>query len=162
MKVKKILKWTVIILAVLFVAIQTIRPSRINPPIDASLALEAKTRVTPEVAAILERSCNDCHTNKTVWPWYSNVAPVSWYLVRHVNDGRRHLSFSDWGSYAPKKADRKMQEICEQVQTGEMPINSYVILHPSAKLSDADKQILCGWANQERERIPGNQPSTPQ
>jgi hypothetical protein len=155
--IKKALKWTVLVLAVLFVGIQAIRPSRVNLPVDESKTLQATAHVPPEVGAILERSCNDCHTNKTDWPWYSEVAPVSWYLVRHVNEGRRKLSFSDWGTYPPKRAANKLGEICEQVEMGEMPLKSYLPLHPAAKLSDADKQVLCDWANQERTRLLASQ-----
>ncbi|HEX8708883.1 MAG TPA: heme-binding domain-containing protein [Pyrinomonadaceae bacterium] len=150
---KRLLKWTLIVLAVLLVAIQAIRPAKTNPPVDESKTLQATTQVAPEVGAILERSCNDCHSSRTAWPWYSHVAPISWYLIRHVNRGRRELSFSDWGTYAPKRALRKLQEICEQVERDEMPMSSYVILHPSAKLSDADKQTLCAWTKQESARL---------
>lgn len=150
---KKVLKWVVIVLVVILVAIQLVRPARTNPPVDQSKTLEANLRVTPEVNAIVARSCNDCHSSKTAWPWYSNVAPISWYLARHVNGGRRQLSFSEWGTYPTKKAVRKLDEICEQVEMGEMPLKPYVPLHPAAKLSDADKQILCNWAKQERDRL---------
>jgi len=149
----KKLKWAVIVLALIFVLIQVVRPARTNPPVDESKTLQATANVPPEVGAILERSCNDCHSSKTIWPWYSEVAPASWYLAFHVNEGRRELSFSEWGTYQPKKAAQKLEEICEQVEAGEMPIKSYVPLHPQARLSDADKQVLCNWTTQERARI---------
>lgn len=155
--IKNALKWALITLAVLFLAIQFVRPAKTNPPVDESRTFQAGTQMTPEVAAILDRSCNDCHSNKTVWPWYSQVAPVSWYLVRHVDDGRRHLNFSDWDRNNTKRATRKLQEICEQVETGEMPITSYLPLHPSAKLSDADKKVLCDWTTQEQARLAASQ-----
>jgi hypothetical protein len=154
----KVLKWTVIVVVIILVAIQLVRPSKTNPPVDESKSLQANAMVSTEVNAILDRSCNDCHSSKTQWPWYSNVAPISWYLVRHVNAGRRQLSFSEWGTYPPKKAARKLDEICEQVQTGEMPLSTYLPLHPAAKLSDADKQVLCNWASQERARLLAAQP----
>jgi hypothetical protein len=81
------------------------------------------------------------------------VAPVSWYLARHVNQGRRELNFSDWASYDTRRATHKLEGICEEVKAGEMPMKSYLPLHPSARLSDTDRQALCGWANQERERL---------
>lgn len=160
--IKKILKWTVITLALLFVAIQFIRPSRVNPPVDESKTLQATAQVPQEVGAILERSCNDCHSSKTEWPWYSEVAPVSWYLAWHVNEGRRELSFSEWGAYPPRRRVRKLQQVCDEVESGEMPLKSYLPLHPSARLSEADKQVLCHWANQERLRVQASEPAASQ
>lgn len=149
----KWLKRVVIIIAILFVVAQAIRPSMTNPPVDESRTLKAKTQITPEVYAIMERSCNDCHSNKTVWPWYSQISPISWYQARHVDQGRRELNISDWARFDNRRATRKLDEICEQVKTGEMPLSSYLLLHPSAKLSDADKQALCNWTEQERARL---------
>ena len=155
---KRILKWTGITLVVLLVVSQAVRPAKTNPPIDESRTIQAHAEVTPEVFAILERSCYDCHSNKTIWPWYSQVAPVSWLLVSDVNDGRKDLSFSGWARYDAKRAARKLQEICEQIEKGEMPLKSYVLIHPAAKLSDSDKKILCDWAKEERERVIASQP----
>src|SRR4051812_21901303 len=108
----KWLKRVAIAIAILFVVAQVIRPSMTNPPVDESRTLQAKAQMTPEVNAIMERACNDCHSNKTSWPWYSQVAPVSWYLSRHVTEGRRHLNISDWAGYDNKRATRKLDEIC--------------------------------------------------
>jgi cytochrome c551/c552 len=154
---KRILKWTGIILAVLLAAIQAIRPAKTNPPVDETKTIRANADMSPDVAAILERACNDCHSNKTTWPWYSQVAPVSWLLVGDVNDGRKDLSLSDWGTYDPKKKARKLQKIYEEVKTGGMPLRSYLLLHPAARLSDSDKQTLCDWTRQEGERVLASQ-----
>src|SRR5687767_12229671 len=86
-------------LAVLVLAIQFVRPARTNPATDPAATLHAQTAVPPDVAAILERSCRDCHSNGTRWPWYSNVAPVSWWVIDHVNHGRSHFNFSEWAKY---------------------------------------------------------------
>jgi Haem-binding domain len=150
---KRILKWIGISLVVAFVVIQAIRPAKTNPPVDESKTIQANTQMSPEVSAILERACADCHSSKTTWPWYSQIAPVSWYIVSDVNNGRKELSLSEWGTYEPRRKARKLQELCEQVEKGEMPMKSYVLIHPAAKLSDSDKQILCDWAKQERERV---------
>ena len=150
---KRVLKWIGIGLAVALVVIQAVRPAKTNPPVDETKSMQANTRMSPEVSAILERACSDCHSSKTTWPWYSQVAPVSWYIVSDVNSGRKELSLSDWGTYEAKKKARKLQEICEQVEKGEMPMESYVLIHPAAKLSESDKQLLCEWAKQERERV---------
>src|SRR4028118_407095 len=150
---KKYLKWTTIVLALLFVGIQFVRPTRINPPINESETIQAKLNVPPEIDSILARSCNDCHSNRTDWIWYSNVAPASWFMAYHVEEGRIELNFSEWEKLSPGKASRKLEEICEQVNAGEMPIWNYVLLHPSAHLTDADKKALCDWAKREQEKI---------
>jgi hypothetical protein len=159
---KKALKWAAVLILVLFVAAQAYRPDRTNPRVDESKTLRANSRVTPEAAAILERSCKDCHSSETAWPWYSNVFPVSLFLKSHVEDGRRELNLSEWGTYAPRKRERKLHEICEQVEAGEMPIKSYLPLHPSAKLSDEDRRVLCEWARGEEERVASEQQQSPQ
>jgi hypothetical protein len=138
---------------VCFAVIQAIRPAKTNPSVDETKTIHASAQISPEVAAILERSCSDCHSSKTTWPWYSQIAPVSWFIVSDVNGGRKELSLSDWGTYDSKKKAHKLEELCEQVEAGEMPMASYVLLHPAARLSDSDKQLLCEWAKRERERL---------
>jgi len=154
---RRILKWIGIGLVVAFVVIQAIRPAKTNPAVDETKTIQANTQMSPEVSAILERACSDCHSSKTTWPWYSQIAPVSWYVISDVNGGRKELSLSEWGTYEPKRKARKLQEICEQVEKGEMPMESYVLIHPTAKLSDSDKKLLCDWAKQERERVLGSE-----
>lgn len=148
----KVLKRVLIGLGILFIAIQVVRPAKTNPEVDESRTLQAKAQLTPQVAAIFERACNDCHSSKTVWPWYTQVAPVSWYVINHVNAGRKELNFSDWAKYDAKRAAHKLEEICEQVEQGKMPIKNYVLLHPAAGLSAEDRQAICDWAKQERAR----------
>jgi hypothetical protein len=150
---KKILKIIAIILVIAFVAIQLYRPDRSNPPTVQAQTLEATANVPENVAQILTRSCNDCHTNKTVYPWYSNVSPFSWLLADHINEGRRELNFSVWNTYTAKKKRHKYDEICEQVTSGEMPHNQYLWLHREAQLSAEDKKLLCDWAAAEKAKI---------
>lgn len=154
---KKTLKWSGIVLIVFLVASQAIRPAKTNPAVDETKTIGVNATVSPEVAAILDRACIDCHSSKTTWPWYSEVAPVSWWLVDHVNEGRKELSLSEWGTYDSKKKLRKLEKICEEVEHGAMPLKSYLLLHPAARLSDSDKQTLCEWAQQETERLPSSQ-----
>ena len=128
-------------LVVSFILIQFYRPERTNP------VVEGKSINAPaNVAAILERSCYDCHSNNTVWPWYTNIAPVSIFTITHVNDGRKELNFSEWETYNEKRKLKKFKEIVEQVNEGEMPLESYLYLHGNAKLSDEDIATLCEWA----------------
>ncbi|MFN2499353.1 MAG: heme-binding domain-containing protein [Pyrinomonadaceae bacterium] len=149
----RILRWLVILLAVGFVILQFFRMPRTNPAIDSRQTIESHLQVSPQVAAMLDRSCNDCHSNKTRWPWYTNVAPVSWFVIGHVNDGRRDLNFSNWGSHDKDKQSRRLRDMCELVGDGAMPLSTYTPLHPGSKLSPEDKKMFCDWANSERTRI---------
>ena len=149
----KILKWLGIAVVCLFVGLQFVRPARTNPPVDPSQTIQTHVQISSEVAAIVDRSCQDCHSNATRWPWYSNVAPFSWLLVDHVNEGRRHLNLSEWGRLDTRRAGRKLDEICEEVKDGAMPIDSYTWIHRSAKLSAEDVGTLCNWATAERARL---------
>jgi hypothetical protein len=149
------LKIIIIVLVVLFLGIQVVRPARTNPPVNESQTIFARTQMTPQVAEILTRSCNDCHSNKTVWPWYTNVAPISWWLSNHVNSGRHILNYSEWGRLERDRQDRKLRQICDEVEDGAMPLSSYLPMHPKARLSEEDKKILCDWTAAERERLAG-------
>jgi hypothetical protein len=151
--VGKILKWVLIVIACLFVIAQFIRPAKTNPVVDASLALESHMQLDPKVSAILDRSCADCHSNKTRWPWYTNVAPVSWFVIDHVNIGRQELNFSDWGRYDRNDQNGKLRQICREVTNGAMPLSSYTPLHPASKLTPDDVKTICDWTNAERARL---------
>ena len=149
----KVMKWAVIFVAVLFVLIQFVRPARTNPAIDESQTIAAHTQLTPQVKDIFDRSCRDCHSNQTEWPWYTNVAPVSWWLSNHVNEGRQNLNLSEWGKLARDRQDRKLRQICDEVSDGAMPLSSYTPMHPKAKLSEQDKKTLCDWTETERQKL---------
>jgi hypothetical protein len=147
---KKALKIIAIVLFVAFVAIQFYRPDRTAPPIVQAETLEATTQVPEAVEQILTRSCNDCHTYKTNYPWYSQIAPASLFLASHVEDGRRHLNFSVWNTYETRRKRRKLDEICEQVTERYMPLPTYLWIHRDAKLSDEDIKTLCDWTDKEK------------
>ena len=142
------MRWLLVIGVGLFAVVQFIGPAKTNPAIDQALALESRVQVEPKVAAILDRSCVDCHSNKTRWPWYSNVAPVSWFVIDHVNDGRSDMNFSEWGVYDESEQKDLLEEICKEVTAGQMPLSSYTPLHPGSKLSADDIKTLCDWTNQ--------------
>jgi len=152
-KFRKIVKWTFVVLACPFLVAQFIRPARTNPITDQSVSLESQLHVEPQVANILDRSCNDCHSNKTRWPWYSNVAPVSWWMVGHVNDGRRDLNFSEWGSYDKRRQSRRLDQMCNLAKSGVMPLGSYTPMHSGSKLSGDDLRALCVWTNSQSNAI---------
>jgi len=149
----KIVKWLLISLICLFILIQLKRPARTNPAVDESQTIEARAQMPPQAKDILDRSCRDCHSNKTEWPWYTNVAPVSWWITDHVNEGRQNLNLSEWGKLDKDRQDRKLRQICDEVEGGGMPLSSYLPMHPKAKLSDQDKKTLCDWTAAERQRL---------
>jgi hypothetical protein len=150
---RRVFKWTCIVLACGFLLIQFSRPARTNPAADESRSLEARLHVTPEVKAILARACDDCHTNRTRWPWYSNVAPVSWWLTDHVHHGRRHLNFSDWARMDDREAAQMLGTICKFSKAGWMPLSSYTLMHRDAVLTPQDVGTLCAWTQVERQRL---------
>lgn len=152
LKVVKVVKGASIALFILLLGAQVFRPERTNPAVDEAKTIQSRLHVPANVDAILKRACYDCHSNQTRWPWYSNVAPVSWWLVDHVNHGRSHLNFSEWDQYDAKKAAHHLEEICEEVEAGAMPLPSYLPMHPQARLSAEEVRALCDWASAERQR----------
>lgn len=124
---------------------QFVRPARTNPPAGASRTLFARSAVPPAAAAVLERACRDCHSNDTRWPWYSNIAPVSWLVIDHVNHGRRHFNYSDWARYEPDEAARLIKNSCDLARKGSMPMPQYVWMHSEARLTAQDIEALCSW-----------------
>ena len=133
--------------------VQLIPVARTNPPVDAAQTMSETIPVPSGIASILGRSCQDCHSSQTVWPWYSQVAPLSWFLVNHVNEGRGEMNVSEWGRYTARRKDRKLKEICEQVTRGKMPLETYTLLHPQARLSDLDRKALCDWSETARKNM---------
>jgi mono/diheme cytochrome c family protein len=132
--VRKILKWT--LLAAVLIQLIPFGHTHANPP-----QTKEPTWDSPQTRALFQRACFDCHTNATSWPWYSNVAPVSWLLQRDVNGGRSHLNFTEWD--LPQK---HAKDVTKEVQGGDMPAWFYLPIHPSARLTDAEKQLLIDGA----------------
>ena len=126
-------------MAIVLIGIQFIPVNRSNPPVEEEIT------VSPEVKAILKRACFDCHSNETIWPGYSRVAPVSWLLAWDVGEGREELNFSTWNRYSQKKRNKIIKEIREEVEEGEMPPWFYLPLHPDALLSEDDRSVLRAW-----------------
>jgi hypothetical protein len=131
-----------IVLVAALAAIQFIPVERANPPVESDIA------APDEVKKILRRSCYDCHSNETRWPWYARVAPMSWLIARDVKEGRRELNFSAWNQFTGARRARKFKEIVEQVEQDKMPQWYYLLLHPDAQLPAADKETILNWAKQ--------------
>ncbi len=137
---RRMVSWTLGVLAVVLVAIQLVPVERTNPPV------EEEVDAPEEVVQVLRRACYDCHSNETVWPWYSRVAPASWLAVRDVTKGREELNFSTWNRLSTRERVEAMQESWEEVEEGEMPPWFYLPPHPEARLSPEDRELLRRWA----------------
>ncbi|MCU7495671.1 MAG: heme-binding domain-containing protein [Ignavibacteria bacterium] len=135
-KTRKTIKWLVVGLIILLIIIQLIPVKKDNPPSMTDIKWDS-----PQTRSLARRACYDCHSNETTWPYYSNIAPVSWFLSDHVHEGRRHLNFSEW-NYPKTRQDRKARSMIRQINEGEMPLDSYLWLHPEARLSGSEKQQL--------------------
>ena len=150
---KKALKIIAIVIFLGFIIIQFFRPGFTNPPVNPDETLEAAITVPENVKAILSRSCADCHSHETKYPWYSKIQPSAWFLKDHIDEGRRELNFSVFKTYEPRRQRRKLSEICEQVQPRQMPLPSYLWIHWDAKLSGEEIKTLCDWAEAESAKI---------
>ncbi len=150
---KKALKLAAILLALLFAGAQFVRPARTNPAGVAGQSLEEMSPPPAHVREVLDRSCMDCHSYRTRWPWYSNVSPVSWFVADHVEEGRRELNFSRWGRYTERDREGRLEAVCGTVREGYMPLGSYTLVHRGAALTPADVQTICDWAAAEEARL---------
>jgi Haem-binding domain len=128
--------------AALLVA-QLFRPARENPASDPAASFEAILSPPGEVQAAMQRACGDCHSNHTVWPWYSHVAPVSWLVARDVNGARARLNLSAWNRYGPASSRSRIADMCEEASAREMPPWYFTLAHPQAKLSEREVTLLC-------------------
>ncbi len=132
----------------LLLAIQLIRPEKTNPPVDEAIALKAP----PAVMNILKASCYDCHSDETVWPAYAEIAPLSWNIIGHVNDGRTALNFSKWSEIDAAIKIKRLKRAIKTVNNGMMPLPNYLLLHEEAQLSNKQKKTIIDWCNQELKK----------
>ena len=138
-------------LIVVLVLMQFKRINKTNPEYNEAEDFITMTQPPAEIATLIKTACYDCHSHQAKYPWYSNVAPVSWMLEHHIEEGREHLNFSTWGKYKSEKADHKLEECAEEVEEGEMPMKSYVVMHSEAKMTDKQKAALIAWFSSQRK-----------
>ncbi len=136
------MKKALIILVVILAAIQFIPVDKTNPPVTAELDAPM------EIISVFKKSCYDCHSNETVWPWYSNIALASWFVAADVKEVREHLNFSEWGYLSRKDIVKMKEEIWEEIKKEKMPLWQYKILHPEANFTQKDKDLIRGWAGE--------------
>ena len=140
---KKRLAQAGVLFLVVFAAAQLVQPDRMNPPVVTSRTIQA--HAGPELAAILSRSCRDCHSNETVWPSYARIAPLSWLMARAVSEGRTAVNFSEWTSYSPAQQQALLAVSCDDATSGRMP-GVYARIRPETRLSPEDIKTICAAA----------------
>jgi len=139
------MKKILIVLLVAFVIIQFFPIDKKNPPVNIGMDF-VNIKNTPEnVAQVIKISCYDCHSNETKYPWYSSIAPSSWFVKNHIDEGRKELNFSTFAMYEPKRQIHKMEECIEMIEKKEMPLESYYIGHQDAKLTDQQREMLAKY-----------------
>ena len=149
------LKQAVVVFFIVFAAAQLVRPDRSNPATDVSRTIAAHVGTTNGLAAVLDRSCRDCHSNATVWPWYTQIAPVSLLMAYGVTEGRKAVNFSEWAAYSPELQRAMLIASCRDASTGRMP-GAYAQLHPETRLSTQDVETICAAAREAEAKIDGH------
>ncbi len=140
LRLGRLIKWSVALGVTLLIVAQFIPVQQTNPPVLSDI------QASPAVKAVLVKACFDCHSHETVWPWYSRVAPISWWVAGHVEKGRKDLNFSRWPTFDFVTQDLLLRDIEDQVSRREMPPRSYALGHPEARLDDGERQLLLEWA----------------
>jgi hypothetical protein len=157
--VKKILKRTFQILLLVFIIIQFIRPAKNKAEGIGNNDISKIYAVPADVQSILKTSCYDCHSNNTVYPWYSKIQPVAWWLNDHIQEGKKELNFSEFASYSIRRQYIKLEEVNKQVKEDEMPLDNYLWIHKDAKLNEQNKITLAKWVTSVRDSIKAKYPA---
>ncbi len=152
-KFKGIAKRTLIVLLIALVVIQFIHPAKNNAETLTASDITKAYPVPDEVQKIMQKACNDCHSNHTTYPWYSRIQPVDWWLNDHIQEGKGELNFSEFGSLALLRQSKKLKKAAKEVEEGEMPLSSYTLIHRDAILTEAEKQLFLSWARDLSQQI---------
>ncbi len=145
---KRITKIISLLVLITLVVMQFIRPDKNEAGYESIAYFENETKPNDQIKKILKDNCYDCHSNQTVYPWYAEVAPISYWLSHHVDEGKEHFNVSDWKKYEDKKKDHKLEELIEEVEETEMPLESYTWIH--GDLEEHEKELLINWAKELR------------
>jgi hypothetical protein len=133
--------------------IQLVRPEKNLGEIETAEDFIQVSLVPDTLARVFLNSCYDCHSNRTSYPWYGNLAPASWFLNKHVVEGKAHLNFSSWGLMDKAQKISMLDEICDECTEGNMPLGSYLLLHRSSSLDALEIKAICDWADEEAMKI---------
>lgn len=148
---KKSLKWAGIAVIVLFVLAQLGQPARTNPP--AKTDFVAATKAPPQIAALFHAACYDCHSDETRWPWYSYVAPISWQVAQDVVHGRKHVNLSEWPADRPDLAQKKLDDMSDAIDDGDMPLRKYTWIHKDARLTKEQRKEMTQWLDAKSDAM---------
>ncbi|TYA55989.1 heme-binding domain-containing protein [Formosa maritima] len=146
----KIIKKILLLLLIVIIIAQFFGPEKNEGDLASVEPFLTETNPPDNIKAILKESCFDCHTNRTRYPWYSNITPVNYWMADHVKHGKKHFDMSNWEGNSVKKKDHKFEELIEMVEEKEMPLPSYTWTHTEAKLSDSQIKDIVEWAKQVR------------
>ena len=152
--IKKIL----VVLLIALIIIQFFHPKKNQASATQPNYVGNVFAIPADVQGILKKACNDCHSNNTVYPWYSKIQPVDWWLDNHVQEGKKELNLDEYGNRNLRYQYHKMEEIADQVKKGEMPLDSYTWMHKNAILTEAEKTALIDWADGVREQMKAKYP----
>lgn len=133
---------------VLFLAAQLIQPSKNQGNAGGPNDITQTVRIPENVLTLLKKSCYDCHSNHTNYPWYDHITPVNWWVAGHINEGKEELNFTVFGQYKADDQMKMLEGIGETVKSGEMPLKSYLLTHGEARLSEGEKQAIFEWTKQ--------------
>jgi hypothetical protein len=146
----KVMKKIAKLLLLLFIAIQFFRPEKNINQGNHLAGFINETNPPENVKTILAHSCYDCHSNNTEYPWYNNIAPVSWWLSKHIKDAKEDLNLSDWDNYNKRQKDHKLEELIEVIEEAEMPLKEYTWVHQEARLSQEQREAILEWARRTK------------
>lgn len=147
------LKKILIVLLLAFVVIQFIRPAKNRSTAEEPQSITKVYQVPDNVNEILKKACYDCHSNNTRYPWYNNIQPIYWWLNDHIQEGKKELNFSEFGTYTAKRQAKKLKKVTGEVKEGEMPLNSYIWMHKDAILTDEEVSTIVNWAGDLSNKI---------
>lgn len=147
------MKKVLVALLVVLVILQFFQIDKTNPEFDANQDFLKMHEAHTEIASTIKAACYDCHSNQSVYPWYTYVQPVGWFVKNHIEEGKEHLNFSEFGTYTPKKQAHKLEECYELIKKGEMPLSSYTIIHKDAVLTEAQQTELVSYFKEIEKKI---------
>jgi hypothetical protein len=149
---KKRIKTILTMLLIVLLGMQSFRIDKTNPPHDPANDFLVMENPPAEVAEMMKNACYDCHSNLTKYPWYTNVAPMSWWIAGHIRHAREELNFSEWRSYNEEDKPKGLEEMAEEVLEKKMPLFSYIVAHPEARLSEEQRKVLADWFLSKKNR----------
>ena len=150
------LKKILIILIIVLIGVQFIRPSKNLTTEPQPNSADHLFPMSENLKTVMQKACLDCHSNNTNYPWYSNIQPMAWMMARHINNGKNELNFSDFGSYTDRRQISKLKGIANQIKDDEMPIASYKMMHKNARLSKEQKDLIMDWMNKTADSLSAN------